>query len=412
MNAHATTSRKRRVLVSGASIAGPTVAYWLDRFGFDVTVVERAAAVRGGGYPIDVRGPAVEVTERMGILPQLRQAHIGSKRITFLHPDGSVAGAVQPEALTGGVERHDIELPRGDLTDLLYGLTRDGSIRYVFNESIASLDEDDEGVRVAFASGATGRYDVVIGADGIHSRTRRLILGPEAPFSRYLGYCYNGFTMPNFLGLSHESLAYATPGRYAILSAVKDLPTLHAFLIFASEQPPSIEHQDADSQRRLVAEMFSGLGWEVPKLVEAMQGADDLYYDVVSQIRLERWSKGRVVLVGDAAFAPSFLSGQGSSLAMIGAYVLAGELATCGDPFDAFARYETRMRPFVAANQDLAGDGGAFLLPLTQAQIDARNAALASQVKDDGAALPGETSRPVHGALQLPDYESVLGGRR
>jgi 2-polyprenyl-6-methoxyphenol hydroxylase-like FAD-dependent oxidoreductase len=396
--------QRRRVLVSGASIAGPTIAYWLDRFGFDVKVIEQAGAVRGGGYPIDVRGPAVDVADRMGILPGLKDAHIHAKRITFLRPDGSVAGTIHPEEITGGVEDHDIELPRGDLTELLYGLTRNGSVRYAFNESIAALDDDGAGVTVDFQSGASERYDVVIGADGLHSNTRRLLFGPEVPFSHYLGYCYNGFTMPNFLGLSHESLTYTTPGRYAILSAVKDSPTLHAFLIFASEDLPFPRHQHNASQRRLVAEKFEGIGWEVPKLVEAIQQADDLYFDVVSQIHLDRWSNGRVVLVGDSAFAPSFLSGQGSSLAMIGAYILAGELATRNNPADAFAAYEKLMRPYALANQNLAGDGGDFLLPLTQEKVDMRNKALAGLSSSDARAMPGETSRKVHSSLQLPDY--------
>ena len=412
MTAYSSSRKRRRVLVSGASIAGPTLAYWLDQFGFAVTVVERAATVRGGGYPIDLRGPAVDVAERMGLLPMLKEAHIQSRRITFLHPDGSVAGVIRPEQLTGGEEARDIELPRGDLTELLYGLTRSGSIQYLFNDSIESLKDDGSGVSVVFESGATGLYDVVIGADGIHSRTRRLIFGPEEPFSHYLGYCYNGFTMPNFLGMAHESLTYTMPGRYAVLSAVKNSPTLHAFLIFASDHAPFTGHQDPASQLRLTAEKFAGIGWEIPKMVQAMAHTEDFYYDIVSQIRLDRWSRGNVVLVGDAAFAPSFLSGQGSSLAIIGAYILAGELACCEKPADAFLRYETLMRPFAEANQDLADGGGTFLLPRTQLQLDARNRVLASLNSADAEAMPGKTSKAVHSALKLPDYGRMQDGGR
>ncbi len=405
------TKQRGRILVSGASIAGPTVAYWLDRFGFDVTVIEQAGAVRGGGYPIDVRGPAVEVAKRMGILSGLRSAHIDAKRITFLHSNGSVAGTIRPEEITGGVESHDIELPRGDLTELLYGLTRNSSVRYVFNESITSVDDDGKGVTATFRSGASERYDVVIGTDGLHSNTRRLLFGPEEPFSNYLGYCYNGFTMPNFLALSHESLTYTTPGRYAVLSAVRNSPVLHAFLIFASEEIPFSRHQDPVSQRRLVAERFEGIGWEVPRLVTAMEQADDLYFDVVSQIHLERWSKGRVVLVGDSAFAPSFLSGQGSSLAIVGAYILAGELAAWDNPAQAFAAYEKLMRPYALANQNLAADGGDFLLPLTQKAIDVRNRALSNLGSSRTKDMPGETSRGVHCSLRLPEYSGALENR-
>lgn len=401
-----TSRRGKRILVSSASIAGPSVAYWLDYFGFDVTVIERSEAVRGGGYPIDLRGPAVEIVDHMGILSQAKETHIDARRITFLRPDGSIAASIRPEQITGGVENRDIELPRGELTKLLHGLTRDRSVRYIFSESFASLEDGGDSVNVTFQSGTTETFDVVIGADGLHSNTRRLILGPEDPLTRYLGYCYNGFTMPNFLELSHESVTYTpAPGRYAVLSAVKDSPTLHAFLIFASEELPFSRHQDAESQKRLTAEKFAGIGWDVPKLVEAMQQADDLYYDVMSQIHLDRWSEGRVALIGDAAFAPSFLSGQGSSLALIGAYILAGELASRDDPADAFAAYEKLMRPYAEANQNLAGEGTNVLLPRTQEDIDARDQALASLRYAHSAPPPGYASREAHSSLQLPDYK-------
>lgn len=402
------SGRQSNVLVSGASIAGPTLAYWLSRYGFSVTIVERSEAVRGGGYPIDVRGTAVDVVDQMGIYPQLQAAHIGSHGITFLNPDGAVAGRIRPEELTGGEKGRDIELPRGKLTELLFDLTQRASIRYLFNDSIVAIEDNGDGVDVTFENSQAQRFDLVVGADGLHSNTRRLIFGPEEPFSRYLGYCFNGFTMPNFLGLSHEALAFATPGRFAILSASGDTDTLHAFLTFASEAPPITVSQD--DQRRLTEELFAGVGWEVPRLVDAMQKADDLYYDVVSQIHLDQWSKGRVGLVGDSAFAPSFLSGQGSSLALVAAYILAGELAINQDPTHAFANYENIMRPFVEANQALAGSGASFLLPRTEEELNARNRALAGSQVQEGGSMPGAESRAVHSSLSLSDYSAALSG--
>lgn len=395
----------KTVLISGTSIAGPTLAYWLCKYGFDVTVVERSQTIRGGGYPIDVRGTAIDVVEQMGLLPQLQEAHIHSKKISFIHADGSIAGAIKPEDISGGVEERDIELPRGRLTELLYDLTKQQPVRYQFNDSIATLNDDGSGVDVTFKSGKSGRYDIVIGADGLHSNTRRLVFGQEEPFTRYLGYYFNGFTVPNDLGLSHESIVYATPGRYAILSAARDSDTLHAFLNFASEKPPISDRHDADQQRRLTAEMFAGHGWEVPRLVQAMMEADDLYYDVVAQIHMPHWSAGRVALVGDSAFAPSFLTGQGTSLALVGAYVLAGELASHDEPEEAFAAYEKRMRPFVEANQALVDSGAAaFLFPRTNEELEARNQALATIQSSARGSMPGDESRNVHSSLRLPDY--------
>jgi 2-polyprenyl-6-methoxyphenol hydroxylase-like FAD-dependent oxidoreductase len=396
-------AKSRSVLISGASIAGPALAYWLDRYCFDVTVVERADAVRSGGYPIDVRGTAVDVVERMGLLSQLQAAHIDQRKFTFVDAEGAVIGVIRPEAFTGGVSGRDVELPRGVLTTLLYDLTRDGAIRYRFNDSIDGLEDDGAGVSVRFKSGAQSRFDIVVGADGLHSNTRALVFGPEASFSRYLGYCFNLFSLPNDGGLNHEGVIYAEPGRMAALYAVGDSGTLYGFLTFAANKPPFLSHPDVGKQRQRTAEVFAGGGWEVPRLVEAMQHSDDLYFDTVSQIHMPRWSSGRVVLVGDAAYAPSFLTGQGTSVALVGAYVLAGELATHADPVEAFASYERITRPFMEANQALAGGGGGFLLPRTPEELDARNRALSS-----GATKSGEQSRRVQGSLRLPDYAHVV----
>ncbi|WP_213773069.1 FAD-dependent monooxygenase [Bradyrhizobium sp. dw_78] len=403
----ATTARNPfhgTVLISGASIAGPALAYWLHRFGFDVTVVERADAVRSGGYPIDVRGTAIDVVERMGLLSQLKAAHIDSRKLTFVDAAGATIGVIRPEALTGGVSGRDIELPRGALTSLLHELTRDTAIHYRFNDSIDVLEDDGAGINVRFKGGAQGRFDIVVGADGLHSKTRALAFGPEQQFNRYLGRCFNLFSLPNYAGLSHEGVTYAEPGRMAGVYAVGDSDTLHGFLTFAADEPPFLSHPDIDAQRRRTAKVFAGDGWEVPRLVEAMLRSDDLYFDTVSQIHMPRWSAGRVVLVGDAAYAPSFLSGQGSSLALVGAYVLAGELATHAVPTEAFASYERIIRPFIEANQALATRGGGLLLPRTPEELDARNRAFTAARSSGEAELRGETSRLVHSSLQLPDY--------
>ncbi|EFL09107.1 monooxygenase [Streptomyces sp. AA4] len=393
----------RSVLISGASIAGPALAYWLNRYGFAVTVVEKAAAVRGGGYPIDMRGPAVEVLRRMGLEEKARERHVGTRRLSFLDAEGVVLNSVAPTAITGDETGYDIELARGDLTGLLYDAVRD-DVEFRFSESIAALDDRGDRVDVTFASGRSQTFDLVIGADGLHSKTRSLALGPEERFHRYLGCCFAGFTLPNHLGLSHEGMAWAAAGRSAALYAAgdRDAGQVHGFLIFTHPEPPFSAFADPAAQRALVASRFEGFGWEVPRMVEAMRSADDLFFDVVSQIHLPVWSKGRVALAGDAAHATSFLSGQGSSLAMIGAYLLAYELADA--PHDvAFAAYEQRSREFVEANQALATGGSAVMSPRTEAEVAARNAALREL---DG--LPGESSSEVHNLLVLPPERATV----
>ncbi|ADD45555.1 monooxygenase FAD-binding protein [Stackebrandtia nassauensis DSM 44728] len=396
-----TTSTRGTVLVSGASIAGPAVAYWLRHYGFAVTVVEKAGAVRGGGYPIDVRGTALEVVRRMGILPELRRAHVESRRLTFVEGDGDTVASLDPQAVTGGVDGRDVEVRRGDLATVLYRAVAE-DVEFVFDDSIDTLTEDAHGVDVTFRSGMKRGFDLVIGADGLHSRTRELVFGPEQRFHHYLGYCFAGFTMPNRSGLSHEGVIWNDPGRGAVQYAVRDSDELHGLLVFARPQPPYEAFRDPRAQQDLVAETFADVGWEVPDMVAAMRRADDLFFDVVSQIRQPRWSSGRVALVGDAASAPSFLTGQGSSLALVGAYMLAGSLATHRDHAAAFAAYERDTRGFVELNQAQIGEGGAALFPVTAEALAHRNQRLRGLANPPSRAA--STGRPAHTALELPAF--------
>ncbi|MFI2489930.1 FAD-dependent monooxygenase [Promicromonospora kroppenstedtii] len=388
---------RRTVLIAGASLAGPTLAYWLHRYGFAVTVVEKAHAPRGGGYPIDVRGTAIEVVRRMGILPRLQAAHIDTGRFTFLDADGAEVAVLHPHAVAGSVAGQDLEVARGDLTTALYETVRD-DVEFVFDDAIDRLDQQGHGVHVTFRSGRQRTFDVVVGADGMHSGTRKALFGPEEQFHRYLGYGFAVFTMPNFLGLTRELLMWNTPGRAAALYATGDADDgLHAFLNFHQPEQPLRVLRDPDAQRDLVAGTYAGAGWEVTRIVYAMHQADDLFFDTAGQIRMPRWSSGRVAFVGDAAYAPSFLTGQGSSLALVGAYMLARSLATHGDHVDAFAAYERDTREFVTMNQALVDRGGARLFPTTAEALGQRNAMLRELV-----AMPATTPQPAHSALALP----------
>ncbi|MFD4024156.1 FAD-dependent monooxygenase [Streptomyces sp. NPDC058576] len=390
---------RRTVLISGASIAGPALAFWLNRYGFAVTVVEKAGALRDGGYPIDVRGTALDVVRRMGILPRLRDAHIDLRRLTFLAEDGAQLASIAPHAVTGGVEGTDLEVRRGALAGALHAAVRD-DVEFLFDDSIDTLDQHPRGVDVTFRGGGRRTFDLVIGADGLHSHTRGLVFGPEESFHRYLGYCFAGFTLPNTFGLDHETTMWNAPGRAAVLYAVGDGDDVHGFLNFARPEAPLGAFRDPEAQRDLVAEVFADAGWEVPGMLAALREADDLFFDVVSQIRMPRWSSGRVALVGDAAYAPSFLTGQGSSLALVGAYMLAGSLASERDHTAAFTAYERDSRAFVTLNQDLVGTGDALLFPTTARALEERNTLL----RDLVAMPPAAEGRPAHSALVLPEF--------
>ncbi|MFI8215595.1 FAD-dependent monooxygenase [Streptomyces sp. NPDC085932] len=384
----------RKVLISGASIAGPALAYWLSRHGYAVTVVEKASAPRHGGYPVDIRGTALEVVRRMGILPSLQDAHVDLRRLTFLDEDGGEVVSVGPRTVTGATGR-DLEVRRGDLTRALHATVRD-DVEFLFDDSIDTLDASGHGVDVTFRGGGTRTFDLVFGADGVHSRTRELVFGPEERFHRHLGYCFAVFTMRNTLGLSHETVMWNSPGRAAALYAVGDDDEVHAFLNFAHPEPPYDALRNAQAQRALIDEVFADAGWEVPGMLAALRDADDLYFDAVGQIRMPRWSSGRVALLGDAAYAPSFLTGQGTSLALVGAYMLAASLAD-RDHTTGFAAYERDTRGFVTANQDQVGEGEAKLFPTTARALERRNAMLRQL-----ATLPAATGRPAHSALTLP----------
>ncbi|SDO81490.1 2-polyprenyl-6-methoxyphenol hydroxylase [Streptomyces sp. cf386] len=392
------TTPGRKVLISGAGVAGPALAFWLNRYGFAVTVVEKADALRGGGYPIDVRGTALEVVRRMGILPRLQDAHIDLRRLTFLDGDGKEVASVNPHTLTGGVPGRDLEVRRGELTDALYAAVRD-DVEFLFNDSIDTLDQSSgHGVDVTFRGGSSRTFDMVFGADGLHSRTRELLFGPEGQFHRYLGYCFAGFTLRNTFGLSRELMMWNTPGRAAALYAVGDNDDVHALLNFARPEAPFAAFRNPEAQRDLVTAVFADAGWEVPGMLAAMRDADDLFFDGVSQIRMPRWSSGRIALVGDAAYAPSFLTGQGSSLALVGAYMLAGSLAD-RDHAAGFTAYEHSTRAFVTVNQEQVGEGDAALFPTTARALKQRNDMLRNL-----SAVPSAEGRPAHSALTLPEF--------
>ncbi|GIH19245.1 FAD-dependent monooxygenase [Rugosimonospora africana] len=341
-------------LISGAGVAGTALAYWLHRHGFAVTVVERAPGLRPGGQAIDVRGVALDVIERMGILPQAQQLRTRMRGMSVLDSDGNeIMRSTEATYSSGRLDSPDIEILREDLNRLTYEQTRE-HVEYVFGDAIAAITQDAGGARVDFERGASRTFDLVLGADGLHSAVRRLVFGPEADFLRPMNTYLAVFGMDNILDLDNWQLwVQAGHAGYA-LYPVHDNTELRVTLGFGGE-PVEFDHRDVDAQKRLVTEKLSGVGWETPRLLKGMDEATDFYFDEMAQISMDRWSAGRVALLGDAAYCPSPMSGQGTSLALVGAYVLAQELARAGGDHPAgFDRYERRMRPFVALNQALA----------------------------------------------------------
>ena len=396
-----TRSRARKILVCGASIAGPALAYWLDRYGFEVTLVERADTVRSGGYAIDIRGSAIDVSERMGLLPALQDAHIRTRQWTFRNADRIIT-SLRQEDITGGVVGRDVEVPRGVLAQLLFDLTRD-RVAYRFNDCITAIDDHAAGIDVTFRSGLEQSFDLVIAADGLHSTTRALAFGPEDQFDSYLGCCFVGFSLPNRHGFDHEAVIYNVPGLMASVYETGG-ERMNGLFAYRRTKPEPHEYADSAGLRRDIHDRYAGQGWIVPEMLEALDTADDLYFDSMLQIHMPCWWQGRVAVVGDAAYGPSFFSGQGTSLALVGAYVLAGELAVHDDHRRAFAAYDSVARRFVEENQATALDGSDIMVPATRTKIWMRNRMMDLSPILTRLGLVGRKSRNLNSALKIKDY--------
>ncbi|MFT9820682.1 FAD-dependent monooxygenase [Lysinibacillus sp. NPDC056185] len=361
-----------RVLISGASITGPALAYWLHHYGFDVTVIERAPALRSGGYGVDIRGTAITMLRRMGILDQVRAADTQMTGVYFVNSKGKIEGKIS-EASLANQQGLDIEIMRDDLSSILYDLTKD-NIKYIWGDSITAIHETEAGAEVQFIHSNPQTFDLVIGADGLHSNVRSLTFGDEEQFKRTLGCYISIFTMENYLKLDHRQLFYSTPGKTVGMYSSRDNTEAKGMLIFQSEAL-KYDRYDEESQKKLVENAFEDqMGWETSHILKTMKEAPDFYFDEICQIHMPTWAKGRIALVGDAAYCPSPLSGQGTSLALVGAYVLAGELkATNGDYSRAFVSYEQEMRKFVEKNQKIGLMAAGSMVEKSNFKIFLRN---------------------------------------
>jgi 2-polyprenyl-6-methoxyphenol hydroxylase-like FAD-dependent oxidoreductase len=356
----------REILISGASVAGPALAWWLHHHGFRPTIVERAPSLREGGYKVDIRGTAVDVVRRMGLLEQVHAVATDMRGAGFVNKRGKQIATLDADTF-GFRDGDDTEILRGDLAKVLYEHTRD-DVEYVFGDWITGLDQRADGVHVTFAHGAPRRFDLVVGADGLHSGVRALAFGPEERFLKRFDAYISIATVPNRFDLDRwELLHSAAAGKMVnVYSTARADDAKAAFWFTGTDLP--YDRRDVEGQKKLVADQFAGLGWQIPELLESMREADDFYFDPVCQILMDRLSAGRVTLVGDAGYCPSPASGQGTSLALAGAYVLAGELAAAGGDFAvAFARYETEMRPYIGKNQALAKSALRGIIPQSRA---------------------------------------------
>ncbi len=362
------------VLVSGASVAGTAAAFWLGRHGFSVTVVERHRGPRPGGQAIDVRGPALTVLERMGLLGAAQKRKTQIRGSSVVDRDGNELSRDTESTPTGGpIESPSIELLRDDLIELLYGASQ-WTAEYLFDDTITALDDDGAAVRVTFERAAPRSFDLVVGADGLHSNVRRLVFGPEEDFIERLGTHAAIFTVPNFLDLDYWQMWHYGDSTMAGVYSARNNAEARAMVGFM-DTDLRIDYRDTPAQFAELERRMAGDGWVRQQLLEYMREAPDFYFDEMSQIKMDRWSGGRVALVGDAGYCCSPLSGQGTSVALLGAYILAGELKGASqdemvDHEAGFASYHREFSDYVKRNQWLVVDnipGGA---PIPQEVFD------------------------------------------
>lgn len=363
----------KRVLVTGGSIAANTLAWWLVEAGFTVTVIEKASEFREGGQSIDVRGIARTVIERMGIAEKVDRNGTGETGWTYVDENGELVAAFRLEDVGGEGPTAKFEILRGDLAHIMYEQVCD-RVDYRFGDSIAAIDNKPDAVQVRLESGKEEEYDLVLVAEGVGSSTRELLFeGENNP--RWMDMTLGFFTIPRGEGDGTDARWYNAVGGRCIFLRPDSHGTTRAVLTLQSEARKA-ENKSDEEAKAWLKETFADAGWEAPRVLAGLEKADDLYFQVLRQVKMDRWSDGRVALTGDAAWCATPVSGIGTTLAVVGAYVLAGELAKTDDYGQAFQNYERIMRPFVEEGQSVGKFNQLWTYPHTKFGITLQHAAL------------------------------------
>jgi 2-polyprenyl-6-methoxyphenol hydroxylase-like FAD-dependent oxidoreductase len=395
-----------KIAINGAGVAGPTLAYWLLRGGHEPTLIEKAPALRTGGYVIDFWGLGYTLAERMGILPAVLDAGYQVREVRLVDERGGKNGGFSVRAFRSATGGRFTSLKRSDLAAIIYARL-EGRVATLFDDGIVGLEQHAGGVRVRLERGGERDFDLVIGADGLHSAVRELAFGRVAELD--LGYCVAAFELADYRPRDELTyVAHATPGRQIARFAMRDDRTL-VLLVFRRELLAGAAPIGPLEQRAALRRVFGDAGWEAERMLTALDGADGLYFDRVSQIRMPAWSNGRVALVGDAGAAVSLLAGEGTGLAMAEAYVLAGELARTGESYTAaFAGYENALRGFIESKQKSAAAFAPSFVPRTRLGLFTRRQATKLMTFQLVANLL--IGRSIRDDFALPDYDWPADG--
>jgi 2-polyprenyl-6-methoxyphenol hydroxylase-like FAD-dependent oxidoreductase len=362
----------KTILISGAGIAGTTLAFWLKKFGFNPTIVENSPALRKGGHAIDFMGTGYDVAEKMEIIQNLKAVDINFSKLVFVDSHNEEKGSMNYQKIKTFLNGRAFTLFRSDLAKVIYQ-SIDKGVEIIFDDTIEKIEENEKEVTVTFRSGKTRNFDLVVGADGLHSNVRKLVFGNESQFEKYYGYYTSSFTIDNISIGNNAFSMYNVPYKQVAVFSKSETSTT-AFFIFASPEKLHYQHHDIAKQKQILKSEFENTGWKCRELLSGIDSTTDFYFDYVSQIKMESWYKGRVALVGDAGYCPSLLSGKGSTLAMVGAYILAGELKQAnGDYKKAFEQYQLVFKPFMEKKQKSAQQFAKSFVPKSNFGIWLRN---------------------------------------
>src|SRR6266511_2647066 len=391
-----------RIAINGAGIAGPTLAYWLHQSGHEVVLIEAAPQLRSGGYIIDFWGIGYDIAEKMGLIPQIRALGYQVEEVRFVNRQSRKHGGFDVEVFRRMTRGRLTSLRRSDLAATIYGAL-DGTVETIFGDSVTRIEDAGECVRLSFEHAAPREVDLLIGADGLHSHVRQLVFGPEARFEIPLGYHVAAFEVESYR--PRDELVYIThgvPGRQISRFSMRDDTTLFLF-VFRDEYLTAKEPTSEQERKAVLRNVFGDVGWECPRILAAMEHASSVYFDRVSQIRMDCWTKGRTALVGDAAACVSLLAGEGTGLAMAEAYVRAGELRACGGDYSlAFARYQERLMPFLNRKQESSAKFASSFAPKTAVGITVRN--LVTRLMRIPYVADFFIGRDLRDDITLPDY--------
>ncbi len=395
-----------KIVINGAGVAGPTLAFWLGKAGHEVVIVEEAEELRTGGYIIDFWGVGYDIAEKMGLIPRIRELGYQVEEVRFVDDRGRKSGGFSVDVFGRMTNGRFTSVRRSDLAGTIYDALPE-NVSTIFGDSIVEITDTGDRVRVGFRHAPVGEFDLVIGADGLHSKVREIVFGPESDFETSLGYHVAAFEIDGYR--SRDDLVYvshAAPGRQVSRFTMREDKTLVLF-VFSDEYLGTQRPHRVDEQRSALREIYADVGWECPAMLEAMDDAGDIYFDSVSQIRMDSWTRGRTALIGDAAACVSLLAGEGTGLAMVEAYVLAGELSRCGGDYEkAFAAYESLMMPFIKKKQKSAANFASSFPPKTAIGIWFRD--LVTKLLRIPMVADYFIGRDLRDDIELPDYDVMI----